>query len=84
MFEKTLRDLAVRGFEIMWRYEIMTNAIFIRLERRGYDHTWYRAERVVGFEEIGCSGGFELSMILLLKYMAEEMERDMKGENNDA
>lgn len=32
MLEKTLIDLAHRHFEIMWRYEAMTNSIIVRME----------------------------------------------------
>lgn len=30
MFERTLKDLANRHFEVIWRYENMTNSIMIR------------------------------------------------------
>lgn len=33
MLEKTLIDLAHRHFEIMWRYEAMTNSIIVRMEK---------------------------------------------------
>ena len=34
MLEKTLIDLAHRHFEIMWRYEAMTNSIIVHMEKR--------------------------------------------------
>jgi hypothetical protein len=37
MFERTLKDLANRHFEVIWRYENMTNSIMVRLEKR-FDH----------------------------------------------
>lgn len=33
MFERTLKDLANRHFEVMWRYENMTNSIIVRLKK---------------------------------------------------
>lgn len=32
MFERILKDLANRHFEVIWRYENMTNSIMVRLE----------------------------------------------------
>lgn len=39
MFERTLKDLANRHFEVIWRYENITNSIMVRLEKR-FDHQW--------------------------------------------
>ena len=49
MFERTLKDLANRHFEVIWRYENMTNSIMVRLEKR-FDHQWYKLERRIGFD----------------------------------
>lgn len=51
MFERTLKDLANRHFEVIWRYENMTNSIMVRLEKR-FDHQWYKLERRIGFEDL--------------------------------
>lgn len=77
MLEKTLIDLAHRHFEIMWRYEAMTNSIIVRMEKR-YKQQWYKQNYRITFEEIGSSGGFELSMIMLLKHLADETDRTIK------
>ena len=60
MLEKTLIDLAHRHFKIMWRYEAMTNSIIIHVEKQ-YGQQRYQQNYRITFEEIGCSGGFELS-----------------------
>ena len=44
MFERTLKDLANRHFEVIWRYENMTNSIMVRLEKR-FDHQCIRSRR---------------------------------------
>lgn len=79
MFEKTLQSLGAQGYEVQWRYEIITNSIIVRMEKR-HNHQWWRRECRIKYEDIGMSGGFELTMIIFLKRMAMEMERDMKGE----
>lgn len=43
------KDLANRHFEVIWRYENMTNSIMVRLEKR-FDLKWYKLERRIGFE----------------------------------
>ncbi len=74
MLEKTLIDLAHRHFKIMWRYEAMTNSIIIHVEKQ-YGQQRYQQNYRITFEEIGCSGGFELSMIVLLNRMADTINR---------
>lgn len=54
MFERTLKDLTNRHFEVFWRYENMTNSIMVRLEKR-FDHQWYKLERRIGFEDLKTS-----------------------------
>lgn len=78
MLEKTLIDLAHRHFEIMWRYEAMTNSIIVRMEKR-YKQQWYKQNYRVTFREIGYSGGFELSMIVLLNRMADTIHRAIEA-----
>ena len=51
MFERILKDLANRHFEVMWRYENMTNSIIVRLEKR-FDRQWYKLEQKIGFEDL--------------------------------
>lgn len=77
MLEKTLIDLAHRHFEIMWRYEAMTNSIIVRMEKR-YKQQWYKQNYRVTFREIGYSGGFEVFMTMLLKHLADETNRTIK------
>lgn len=77
MLEKTLIDLAHRHFEIMWRYEAMTNSIIVRMEKR-YKQQWYKQNYRVTFREIGYSGGFEVFMTMLLKHLADETDRTIK------
>ena len=36
----------------------------------------------ITFEEIGCSGGFELSMSMLLNHMADEINRAIKAKDD--
>lgn len=81
MLEKTLIDLAHRHFEIMWRYEAMTNSIIVRMEKR-YKQQWYKQNYRVTFGEIGCSGGFEVFMTMLLKHLADETDRMIKTNCN--
>ena len=70
MFERTLKDLANRHFEVIWRYENMTNSIMVRLEKR-FDHQWYKLERRIGFEDLMTSNMplFEFCMVQILKGM---------------
>ena len=68
MFERTLKDLANRHFEVMWRYENMTNSIIVRLEKR-FDRQWCalpgfvdskneeKTERNAGYLVVSHSGG---------------------------
>lgn len=81
MLEKMLIDLAHRHFEIMWRYEAMTNSIIVRMEKR-YKQQWYKQNYRVTFGEIGCSGGFEVFMTMLLKHLADETDRMIKTNCN--
>lgn len=77
IFEETLIDLAHRHFEIMWRYEAMTNSIIVHMEKR-YKQQWHKQNYRVTFREIGCSGGFEVFMTMLLKHLADETDRTIK------
>lgn len=88
MFERTLKDLANRHFEVIWRYENMTNSIMVRLEKR-FDRQWYKLEQKIGFEDLKTSNMplFEFCMVQILKGMAQEIDRmtteaSMKGEKN--
>ena len=67
MLEKTLIDLAHRHFEIMWRYEAMTNSIIVRMEKR-YKQRWYKQNYRVTLRVMGCSGGFVVFMSMLLNH----------------
>ena len=78
MLEKTLIDLAHRHFKIMWRYEAMTNSIIIHVEKQ-YGQQQYQQNYSITFEETGCSGGFELSMIVLLNRMADTINRAIEA-----
>ena len=78
MLEKTLIDLAHRHFKIMRRYEAMTNSIIIHVEKQ-YGQQRYQQNYQITFEEIGCSGGFELSMIVLLNRMADTINRAIEA-----
>ncbi|WP_462370585.1 hypothetical protein [Ruthenibacterium lactatiformans] len=89
MVERTLKDLANRHFEVMWRYENMTNSIIVRLKKRLYCQ-WYELEQKIGFEDLKTSNIplFEFCMVQILKGMAQEIDRmtteaSMKGENHD-
>lgn len=39
---------------------------------------WYKQNYRVTFREIGCSGGFEVFMTMLLKHLADETDRTIK------
>ena len=73
MFERTLKDLANRHFEVIWRYENMTNSI---MEKR-FDRQWYKLEQKIGFEDLKTSNMplFEFCMVQILKGMAQEIDR---------
>lgn len=81
MLEKTLIDLAHRHFKIMWRYEAMTNSIIIHVEKQ-YGQQRYQQNYRITFEKIGCSGGFELSMIVLLNRMADTINRAIEAKDD--
>ena len=81
MLEKTLIDLAHRHFKIMWRYEAMTNSIIIHVEKQ-YGQQRYQQNYRITLEEIGCSGGFELSMIVLLNRMADTINRAIEAKDD--
>lgn len=81
MLEKTLIDLAHRHFKIMWRYEAMTNSIIIHVEKQCGQQRYQQNYRIT-FEEIGCSGGFELSMIVLLNRMADTINRAIEAKDD--
>lgn len=81
MFEKALIDLAHRHFKIMWRYEAMTNSIIVHVEKQ-YGQQRYQQNYQVTFKEIGCSGGFEVYMVMLLQYLADEINRMINAKND--
>lgn len=78
MLEKTLTDLAHRHFEITWQYEAMTNSIVVHVEKQ-HGQQRYQQNYQVTFREIGCSGGFETFMTMLLIYLADETDRTIKA-----
>ena len=77
MLEKLLKELGERGFEVSWRYEIMTNLIIIRMEKR-IDGRWYKLDSRVEFSDLYSSGSalFEFNMMYVLREMAGKIERD--------
>lgn len=70
MLEELLKMLGSRGYEVMWRYEVMTNSIVIQLERR-VDKQWCQLKRVVSFDDIRSFG-----MAQILKRMLAEMPEE--------
>lgn len=88
MLEKLLKELGERHFEVSWRYEVMTNSIIIRIEKR-IDGLWRKLDTRVDFSKLysGGSAMFEFNTMYILREMANKMERDfsnvdaMKGEN---
>lgn len=84
MLEKLLKELGEKGYEVSWRYNIMLNCIDIRLERR-FNKQWHKLNRMVTFEEMryisGGQSAFEFAMTQILRWMVEQMEEDVKGEN---
>lgn len=80
MLEKLLKELGERGFEVSWRYEVMTNSIIIRIEKR-IDGLWRKLDTRVDFSKLYSGGS-------TLREMVNKMERDfsnvdaMKGEND--
>ena len=75
MFERTLKDLANRHFEVMWRYENMTNSIIVRLEKR-FDRQWYKLEQRTGYEDRLTSNMplCDFCMVQFLKGMAQVLD----------
>lgn len=43
--ERLLKELGERHFEVLWRYEVLTNSIVIQMDKR-YCHQWYRLARI--------------------------------------
>ena len=91
MIERLLKELRERHFEILWRYEVLTNSIVIQMDKR-YCHQWYRLARKVMFDDFRRirSNQFEFVIVRFLKEMAQELEyqikvapEPMKGEDND-
>lgn len=77
VLERLLKELGERGFEVSWRYEIMTNSIVIRMEKR-IGGRWRILETRVEFSDLysGGSAMFEFNMMYILREMAGKMERD--------
>ena len=77
MLEKLLKELGERGFKVLWHYEVMTNSIVIRMEKR-VNGLWYKLEKRVEFFDLypGGSTMFEFNMTLILREMANKWERD--------
>ena len=84
MLEKLLKELGERGFEVSWRYEIMTNLIIIRMEKR-IDRRWYKLDSRVEFSDLysGGSALFEFNMMYVLREMAGKIERDFSKKSYD-
>lgn len=91
MIENLLKELGERHFEVLWRYEVLTNSIVIQMNKR-YCHQWHGLIRKVTFDDFRhlINDQFEDVMVRFLKDMAQELEyqikvapEPMKGENND-
>lgn len=91
MIENLLKELGERHFEVLWRYEVLTNSIVIQMDKR-YCHQWHRLARKVTFDNFRHirSKQFEFVMVRILRDMAQELEyqikvvpEPMKGENDD-
>lgn len=89
--ERLLKELGERHFEVLWRYEVLTNSIVIQMDKR-YCHQWYRLARKVTLDDFHhfITNQFEDTMVRFLKEMAQELEyqikvapEPMKGEDND-
>ena len=89
--ERLLKELGERHFEVLWRYEVLTNSIVIQTDKR-YCHQWYRLARKVTLDDFHhfITDQFEDTMVRFLKEMAQELEyqikvapEPMKGEDND-
>ena len=81
--ERLLKELGERHFEVLWRYEVLTNSIVIQMDKR-YCHQW-----LDDFHHF-ITDQFEDTMVRFLKEMAQELEyqikvapEPMKGEDND-
>lgn len=76
MLEELLKELGKRGFEVLWRYEVMTNSIVMRMEKKA-DKQWYKLERRFEFSDFypGGSEMFEFNMTLLVRQMAQDLEQ---------
>lgn len=76
MLEELLKELGKRGFEVLWRYEVMTNLIVMRMEKKA-DKQWYKLERRFEFSDFypGGSEMFEFNMTLLVRQMAQDLEQ---------
>ena len=77
MLEKLLKELSERHFKVSWRYELTTESIIIRLEKR-INGLWRKLDNRVGFSMLysGGSAMFEFNMVYILREMANKMERD--------
>lgn len=89
--ERLLKELGERHFEVLWRYEVLTNSIVIQMDKRDC-HQRHRLARKVMFDDFRRirSNQFEDTMVRFLKEMAQELEyqikvapEPMKGEDND-
>lgn len=80
MIENLLKELGERHFEVLWRYEVLTNSIVIQMDKR-YCHHWHRLARKVTFDDFRhiISNQFEDIMVQILKDMAQELEYRIKA-----
>lgn len=79
MIENLLKELGERHFEVLWRYEILTNSIVIQIDKR-YCHQWHRLVRKIMFDDLRYirNNRFEDVMVQILKEMAHELEYQIK------
>lgn len=74
MLEKLLKELGERHFEVSWRYEVMTNSIIVRMEKR-IDGLWRKLDTRVDFSKLYSGGS-------TLREMANKMERDFSNSSS--
>lgn len=91
MIESLLKELGECHFEVLWRYEVVTNSIIIQMDKRSC-HQWHRLVHKVTFDDFRhlINNQFEFIMAQFLKEMAQELEyqinvaqKPMKGENGN-
>lgn len=86
MLEKLLKELGKQGYEVSWQHNVTSGTIDICLKKLSFNKCsgFYKT---VTFDELGYISegqpGLEFAMTQILRWMVDEMEEEMRGEDNE-